>query len=95
MNEDNRIWFRRKWFGWGWMPITWQGWLATLAYVLTIVPIFQLADKYSHSNSDSLIAFAVPFIGASILFSLLIRATGQWPPRWHWGIPKDGEDVEK
>ena len=25
-------WFRRKRFGWGWTPISWEGWVATLLF---------------------------------------------------------------
>ena len=32
-----RPWFiRRKYTGWGWRPITWQGWLVTALIVIAI-----------------------------------------------------------
>ncbi len=27
------IWFRAKSLGWGWYPVTWQGWAITLVYM--------------------------------------------------------------
>ena len=32
-------WFDPKIFGWGWRPITWQGWLITLILVILLVGI--------------------------------------------------------
>ena len=34
-------WFCRKRFGYGWTPCSWQGWAATLLFVLAI---FAIAD---------------------------------------------------
>jgi len=31
-HPDSR-WFRAKTFGWGWMPVRWQGWLTVLLFV--------------------------------------------------------------
>ncbi|HYC83050.1 MAG TPA: hypothetical protein VEB60_00680, partial [Candidatus Paceibacterota bacterium] len=37
--KDNpqRLWFKRKLYGWGWTPVTWQGWLAVLAYAGLVI----------------------------------------------------------
>ena len=36
--EDRDIWFPAKKYGYGWgLPITWQGWVVTLSYLLLIV----------------------------------------------------------
>lgn len=32
-----RYWFRRKAIGYGFTPVTWEGWLATLVFVLILV----------------------------------------------------------
>ena len=32
-------WFRAKRFGWGWTPITWEGWLVTLLGVVAFLAI--------------------------------------------------------
>jgi hypothetical protein len=36
-------WFRRKSFGYGWTPASWEGWLATALFVLATFGIHQLA----------------------------------------------------
>ena len=32
-------WFRRKRFGWGLQPSSWQGWVITIAYVAIVITL--------------------------------------------------------
>ncbi|HEY7421948.1 MAG TPA: hypothetical protein VH541_08050 [Gaiellaceae bacterium] len=40
--QTNKPWFRRKTYGVGWTPASWQGWLITLAVVLGTIAVLQL-----------------------------------------------------
>lgn len=31
------LWFKAKDYGWGWAPITWQGWLLTFVYTFFVL----------------------------------------------------------
>ncbi len=57
--KDNpqKYWFKRKLYGWGWTPATWQGWLVLFASVALLVLNAIRIDKKSHSVSDTLINF--------------------------------------
>jgi hypothetical protein len=79
-----RIWFQRKTFGWGWTPSTWQGWVVTLVYVLTVIFIFHDIDENAHSASDTLIHFVVPFLAITLIFLWIVYKTGE-KPEWRWG----------
>ncbi len=70
-------------YGWGWTPITWQGWVLTLIYALGLIPNIIEANK-QHSGSDFLVAFAIPFITNTILFLVICYSRGE-RPRWRWG----------
>jgi phosphatidylserine synthase len=83
-----KIWFRRKTYGWGWTPASWEGWLVMLVYFCLIIAIFQRIDAHSHSGSDTLIGFAVPFIALTVLLLLITYMKGE-PPRWQWGQKDD------
>lgn len=37
--SGQRPWFRRKTFGYGWTPQTWQGWLITIASAAVVIAI--------------------------------------------------------
>ncbi len=34
------LWFKAKEYGWGWYPVTWQGWLITLLFALVYAASF-------------------------------------------------------
>ncbi len=76
-----KLWFKRKTYGWGWTPATWQGWAILLLYVLFLVQEFQKIDKLSPSFS---------FIVVTIFLILVCYATGE-EPRWQWGQAKSGK----
>lgn len=77
-------WFRAKLYGWGWTPVSWQGWVLTMIYLVLIAREFLNVDKTSHSGSDTLIAFALPFIFITVLFLSICWTKGE-RPRWRWG----------
>ena len=76
-----KLWFKRKTYGWGWTPSTWQGWGILLLYVLFLVQEFQKIDKLSPS-----------FIVVTIFLILVCYATGE-EPRWQWGQEKSKTPV--
>ncbi len=83
-----KIWFVRKTYGWGWTPVSWEGWSTLLVYILLIVLLFRRADLSSHSGSDTLISFSLPFV----LLTVALIGVTYWrgePARWQWGKEKD------
>ncbi len=85
MQEKNKkLWFRRKRYGWGWYPISWEGWLVICVYVGLLVKTFLKIDAHSHSNSDTLIGFAVPWIIATLILIFICYKKGE-APHWQWG----------
>ncbi len=82
-NPNKKLWFKRKRYGWGWTPITWQGWLATLLYVLCIVAFAQDIQPGT-SLQDVTFSLIAPIIFVTILFIALAYKKGE-KPRWQWG----------
>lgn len=85
MKESSmKLWFKAKRYGWGWYPVSWQGWLVLGVYLGGLVVNFVRIDGTSLSIGDTLVRF-VP--EALILTGILIGVcwvTGE-PPAWHWG----------
>jgi hypothetical protein len=55
---------RHRWFApWGWLhrPVSWQGWLVTVAAAVFCIHIFLAVDRRSHSVSDTLYGI-FPFV---------------------------------
>ncbi len=83
-NKKSKLWFSAKKYGWGWVPISWEGWTITLLYIVAITLNFMDIDKTSHSGSDTLISFAIPFVINTIFLLIICYARGE-RPRWRWG----------
>jgi drug/metabolite transporter (DMT)-like permease len=90
--KDNpkNLWFKRKLYGWGWTPVTWQGWLATLVYVGLAV-LFALTIDENSPPQEVVFTFVIPVVLLTIAFIRVAYKKGE-SPRWQWG--RDGEEKE-
>lgn len=77
-------WFRRKTYGYGWVPATIEGWLVLLVFILFNVYNFFRIDATSHSNSDTIRPFVIGYVLTSLIFVLVCFKTGE-KPKWSWG----------
>jgi hypothetical protein len=91
----SKVWFKAKRYppertrsvragGYGWYPVTWQGWLVLGMAIAGYVSVFTNIDAASHSVSDTLIGIVVPFLGITALLLFVCIITGE-KPRWRWG----------
>lgn len=81
-NPDG-FWFKRKLYGWGWVPVKWQGWLV----VAVGLAIF-IAGIYIGEIDDAPGAALMGFL----IMIAFIFTFGYWKgekPRWQWGLPKE------
>jgi ABC-type microcin C transport system permease subunit YejB len=78
-----KLWFRRKRYGYGWVPSTWQGWVIVLVYVISIAMFGNLAKNYTEA-SDIVIGFVIPTFIFTILLLTVCWAKGE-KPKWQWG----------
>ena len=79
-------WFKAKLFGWGWTPVTWQGWIVTLIYVALLI-LFALTIDENSSDKEVLFTFILPAVLLTITFIRIAYKKGE-KPRWNWGWPK-------
>ncbi len=78
------LWFKRKTYGWGWYPATWQAWLILAGFIAFTIWNFLRLDTHSHSVSDTVRPFLIETLGAGLLLTLIAWLTGE-QPRWQWG----------
>lgn len=84
-------WFKRKLYGWGWTPATWQGWSITL---LVIVAILVNALRFGNAELSDAVAVKQILIPTFVMVFFLIMVS-YWKgekPRWTWGrteLPKE------
>lgn len=72
-----KIWFKRKIYGWGWYPATWEGWVTILVWFIVFAAIMSRAEQWGVWGSVFAVASVVPLIAVSFW-------KGE-PPRWQWG----------
>lgn len=81
---QKKLWFRAKTYGWGWTPVSWEGWLVVVVFVLFEVWNFLRLDAVSHSNSDTLRPFIIQTFFLVLLIIGLCYCKGE-KPGWRWG----------
>jgi hypothetical protein len=91
--QDNpkQYWFKRKIWGWGWTPVTWQGWLVTFLYSALIVSLVFFREEAVPGDPNSgsnFLVFGLPCILITTFFVFIAYKTGE-KPKWQWGLPKD------
>lgn len=71
-----KLWFKRKLYGWGWTPVTWQGWAVLVLYILFLTRAFGEGETFS--------SFSPGLVVVTVFLILICYATGE-EPRWQWG----------
>ena len=73
-------WFKRKLYGWGWVPVKWQGWLFLFAW--TIFFVFAIT-KMEYDWLQSLI---ITFFLVVVLLFICYKKGEK--PKWMWGLKR-------
>ncbi len=85
--KQNKLWFRAKNYGWGWYPITWQGWLVVLIYVLGIVSHAFRAVNIAKANGNSEKEFLWSYLSGIFILTIIMiwicYKKGE-KPEWRW-----------
>jgi hypothetical protein len=90
--KDNSkgYWFKRKLYGWGWVPVKWQGWCVIFLYILLIMGLVSIREDAIPGNPDSgsnFLTSALPIIVLTVLLVIIAYKKGE-KPRWQWGKSK-------
>jgi hypothetical protein len=85
--KHKKLWFKSKTYGWGWVPVSWEGWVVLAVYLLLVVGDFRFINASQHSVSDTFISFVPRFIFLSVVLVALCYWKGE-KPRWRWGDKK-------
>jgi len=88
--KDNpkRLWFKRRLYGWGWAPASWQGWTIILAFIIILLLNgFYFASKVPLNTEptpfDLGLFFGVIIISIVLLFWICYKKGEK--PKWSWG----------
>jgi hypothetical protein len=82
MSKRWKYWFKRRRYGYGWVPVTWEGWLTLVFSVgIVILAAFQLPSV--PSDAEILRYLGITALAMGNLF-LITRLAAPYP-RWRWG----------
>jgi hypothetical protein len=82
--EHNTLWFKRKIFGWGWTPVTWEGWAVIAMYVVALVNLAMFAGNHARSGGEFLMHFFPTILVLTIFMTIICYAKGE-KPKWQMG----------
>ena len=72
--KKNKIWFRKKTFGFGWTPCSWEGWLVLLVWLASFI----LIVKNTEPGSLNSFIYIILMVGLLLLVSYLKGERLSW-----------------
>jgi len=84
-------WFKRKRYGWGWTPVTWQGW--TLVVCLVVVVVVAAIGLGDHPSTAALAAYFV-FVTLAVAAVILLSIAKGPRRRGRWGRSPEDDPAE-
>ena len=83
MKKEINVWFKRKTYGYGWVPASFMGWVVLGVYAFfTLVILSQLANI--DSPEDIILRIVFPMLVATGVLIAICFKKGE-SPRWQWG----------
>lgn len=82
----NKYWFKPKTYGWGFVPISWEGWLMTLIFIGILLGCAYLDNFFSPQIQ---VWDTVIFLGQLAFFMLIFifiaKPETKGKLKWRWG----------
>ncbi len=86
-DNPNHYWFKRKLYGWGWVPVTWQGWLTIGIFIIFLLVASIPLDVNPEPTTEQLVWFFAEVLLAVVAVIAICYKKGE-KPKWQWGLPK-------
>ena len=77
--SDKKLWFKRKIYGWGWYPCTWEGWFVTGFFIAFLIVIAGTLPK-----NGKITEYFIALILSVLALIFICYKKGE-KPRWSWG----------
>jgi hypothetical protein len=82
--EQKKLWFKAKRFGWGWTPVSWQGWGILVIFVIGLISEGATFGTLVDSGTVAPWGFLLRVAVLVTLFITICYAKGE-QPHWRWG----------
>ncbi len=88
-----KYWFKRRRYGYGWIPSTWQGWLVLAMYMAVIVIGSIFINPEGEEMAKTFIYLVYVFISTFVLLFITYRKGPK--PKWRSGrTPQDNPEED-
>ncbi len=83
----NKYWFKPKTYGYGYVPISVEGWIATIILILIGIFLVYINNFFNYSELDWIdsLLFLVEIIILGFIFLKLFEKKCRGKLRWNWG----------
>lgn len=94
-NEDKKLWFKRRRYGWGWVPVRRQGWIAITAYLAFVILGSSFFGNIEElvSSATGISLFILTLLSATMILISICYRHGP-VPKWRWG-KKPGDNPKE
>lgn len=85
--KSNKYWFKPKKFGWGFVPISWEGWCLTLMLVI-LLSISTYTNNIKNGfdlDGKNGLRFILDVVIITIIFSFISIPKTKGKVKWRWG----------
>ncbi len=84
-----KIWFKAKYYGWGWYPSTWQGGLVMAVWILLFAyGEVTFLHRLAANNDPRELFWFIPYTLVIVGTLIYVCYTHGEPPMWRWGSKK-------
>lgn len=90
----SKYWFKRKRYGWGWTPTTWQGWLVIGLYAAVIIAGSYTLRGVPHHTVNKKVGYYIFFVLVATLLLLQVVYKTAPSPKLRWGKKDDDHPDE-
>lgn len=87
---SEKYWFKRRRYGYGWTPVTWQGWTVVISWLLFII-VMSIVVLDDAEETPEVIWSYLALVALSIVPLILLSYLKGPSPKWRWGKKEDDD----
>lgn len=93
-STEKQYWFKRRQYGYGWTPVSVEGWLTVVIFISLLIgsSLLLFEESVDSTLSDLITFFAVAFVITFVTFWISSKHGPE--PKWRWGAKPDDDPNE-
>ena len=80
------FWYKRKRYGWGWVPVTWQAWVLLFVHIVFLLVMSRvLLQDVPPNTYQKEVGIFLLLVALSTCVHICISYKKAPIPKWRWG----------